>query len=92
MQAALTSTQSFGFASRRIYTFSAGPSIFPMEVLKKAQSEFVDYKGMGISLLEMSHRSKDYGKILTKIEKDIRDFMKIPKEFKVLFLQGGASL
>ena len=88
----LLSRAAQSFASRKIYTFSAGPAIFPMEVLEKAQKEMLDFRGQGISLLEMSHRSKPYEKFQQGVEKNIREVMDIPKDYKVLFLQGGATM
>lgn len=76
----------------RVYNFSAGPAVLPEEVLKKAASEMLDYKGSGMSVMEMSHRSKAYEEIINEAEKDLRELMNIPDNYKVLFLQGGASL
>lgn len=75
----------------RVYNFSAGPAVLPEEVLKEAANEMLDYKGAGMSVMEMSHRSKAYDAIIKDAEQDIRDLMKIPDNYKVLFLQGGAS-
>jgi len=75
----------------RAFNFSAGPAMLPEEALKKAQAEMLDYKGTGMSVMEMSHRSKDYLAIIQKAEKDLRTLMNIPDNYKVLFLQGGAS-
>ena len=75
----------------RIYNFSAGPAVLPEEVLKEAQDEMFDYKGSGMSVMEMSHRSKVYDDIIKEAEADLRDLMNIPDNYKVLFLQGGAS-
>ena len=75
----------------RVYNFSAGPAVLPEEVLKEAADEMLDYKGTGMSVMEMSHRSKAYDAIIKEAEKDIRDLMNIPDNYKVLFLQGGAS-
>lgn len=75
----------------RVYNFSAGPSMLPLEVLEKAQKEFVCYKDSGMSVLEMSHRSKAYGDIQIQAEQTLRELMHIPQNYKVLFLQGGAS-
>ncbi len=75
----------------RVYNFSAGPAVLPEEVLKEAADEMMDYKGSGMSGMEMSHRSKVYDEIIKEAEKDIRDLMNIPDNYKVLFLQGGAS-
>ena len=76
----------------RVYNFSAGPAVLPEEVLKEAADEMLDYKGCGMSVMEMSHRSKVYDKIIKDAEKDLRELMNIPDNYKVLFLQGGASL
>lgn len=75
----------------RVYNFSAGPAVLPEEVLKEAADEMLDYRGTGMSVMEMSHRSKAFAGIIEEAEADIRDLMNIPKEYKVLFLQGGAS-
>ena len=75
----------------RVYNFSAGPAVLPEEVLKEAAAEMLDYKGTGMSVIEMSHRSKAFEEIITEAEQDLRDLMNIPDNYKVLFLQGGAS-
>ena len=75
----------------RVYNFSAGPAVLPEEVLKEAADEMLDYKGTGMSVMEMSHRSKAFDDIIKEAEQDIRDLMHIPDNYKVLFLQGGAS-
>ena len=75
----------------RVYNFSAGPAVLPEEVLKEAASEMLDYKGTGMSVMEMSHRSKAFEEIIQTAEQDLRDLMGIPDNYKVLFLQGGAS-
>ena len=75
----------------RVYNFSAGPAVLPEEVLKEAADEMLDYRGCGMSVMEMSHRSKVYDQIIKEAEADIRDLMDIPDNYKVLFLQGGAS-
>ena len=75
----------------RVYNFSAGPAVLPEEVLKEAADEMLDYQGSGMSVMEMSHRSKVYDTIIKTAEQDLRDLMKIPDNYKVLFLQGGAS-
>ena len=76
----------------RVYNFSAGPAVLPEEVLKEAAEEMLDYRGSGMSVMEMSHRSKVYDTIIKEAEQDLRDLMNIPDNYKVLFLQGGASL
>ena len=75
----------------RVYNFSAGPAVLPEEVLKEVAEEMMDYQGSGMSVMEMSHRSADFQKIIDEAEQDLRDLMKIPDNYKVLFLQGGAS-
>ena len=75
----------------RVYNFSAGPAVLPEEVLKEAADEMMDYKGSGMSVMEMSHRGKIFDGIIKEAEADLRDIMNIPDNYKVLFLQGGAS-
>lgn len=75
----------------RVYNFSAGPSVLPEVVLKEAAEEMMDYRGTGMSVMEMSHRSKAYDTIIKEAEQDLRDLLEIPDNYKVLFLQGGAS-
>ncbi len=75
----------------RVYNFSAGPAVLPEEVLQEAAAEMMDYKGTGMSVMEMSHRSKAYDTIIKEAEADLRELMNIPDNYKVLFLQGGAS-
>ncbi|WP_026660236.1 3-phosphoserine/phosphohydroxythreonine transaminase [Butyrivibrio sp. AC2005] len=75
----------------RVYNFSAGPAVLPEEVLKQAAAEMLDYNGCGMSINEMSHRSKTFDQVIQTAEQDIRDLMNIPDNYKVLFLQGGAS-
>ena len=75
----------------RVYNFSAGPAVLPEEVLKEAAAEMLDYKGTGMSVMEMSHRSKAYDAIIKDAESDLRDLLHIPENYKVLFLQGGGS-
>jgi len=75
----------------RVYNFSAGPAVLPEEVLREAAEEMLDYKGTGMSVMEMSHRSKAFEGIIGDAEKNLRELMNIPDNYKVLFLQGGAS-
>ena len=75
----------------RVYNFSAGPSMLPLPVLEKAAAELVNYGDAGMSVMEMSHRSPEYDAIIKKAEADLRTLMQIPENYKVLFLQGGAS-
>ncbi|MCB1190764.1 MAG: 3-phosphoserine/phosphohydroxythreonine transaminase [Leptospiraceae bacterium] len=75
----------------RKYNFSAGPAMLPVEVLERAKNEMLDWNGCGMSVMELSHRSKQYLSIAEKAEKDLRELLNIPTNYKVLFLQGGAS-
>jgi phosphoserine aminotransferase len=75
----------------RVFNFSAGPAVLPVEVLEQAAAEMRDWKGSGMSVMEMSHRGKEFISIAEKAEKDLRDILKIPQKYKVLFLQGGAT-
>ena len=75
----------------RVYNFSAGPAVLPEEVLIEAAAEMLDYKGTGMSVMEMSHRTDAYQAIIDTAEQDLRDLMGIPDNYKVLFMQGGAS-
>ena len=74
----------------RVFNFSAGPSVLPEEILREAAEEMLDYRGCGMSVMEMSHRSKVFQQIIDEAEADLRDLMGIPENYKVLFLQGGA--
>lgn len=76
----------------RVYNFSAGPATLPEEVLKEAADEMLDYPGSGMSVMEMSHRSKNFERIINEAEETLRELMEIPSNYKVLFIQGGASL
>lgn len=76
----------------RVFNFSAGPSMLPLEVMERAAKEMTNYEGCGMSVMEMSHRSADFKKIIDTAEQDLRDIMHIPDNYKVLFLQGGGSL
>jgi phosphoserine aminotransferase len=76
----------------RVYNFSAGPAVLPEEVLREAQEEMMDYRGCGMSVNEMSHRSKMFDDIINEAEADFRELVGVPENYKVLFLQGGASL
>ena len=75
----------------RVYNFSAGPAVLPEPVLQEAAAEMLDYRGTGMSVMEMSHRSKPYQQIIDEAEADLRTLMGIPDNYKVLFMQGGAS-
>ena len=76
----------------RVYNFSAGPAVLPEEVLREAAAEMLDYQGSGMSVMEMSHRSKDFQAIIDDAEKDLRELMQIPDNYKVLFVQGGGNM
>lgn len=76
----------------RVFNFSAGPAVLPEEVLQRAAAELVEYGGSGQSVMEMSHRSKEYKAIIDQVEEDFRRILKVPEGYRVLFLQGGASL
>ena len=76
---------------KRVYNFSAGPSMLPLEVLEEAQKDLLDYKGCGMSVMEMSHRTPEFEEIIAGAESSLRRVMNIPDNYKVLFLQGGAS-
>lgn len=76
---------------KRVYNFSAGPAVLPEEVLKEAADEMLNYNDTGMSVMEMSHRSKAFEQIIQDAEKDLRDLLNIPDNYKVLFLQGGGS-
>ena len=78
-------------SNERAYNFSAGPSMLPLPVIEDVAANLANYKGCGESVMEMSHRSADFQKIIDEAEQDLRDLMKIPDNYKVLFLQGGAS-
>ena len=73
-----------------IYNFSAGPAVLPKPVLARAQAEMLDWHGSGMSVMEMSHRGKEFTSILEKTEADLRTLLNVPSNYKVLFLQGGA--
>ena len=77
---------------KRIHNFSAGPSVLPKTVLQTIEKDLINYKGTGISVMEMSHRSKDFALIKDKAEENLRHLMSIPDNFEVLFMQGGATL
>ena len=77
---------------KRVFNFNPGPAALPLEVLQQAQAEMLDYKGTGMSVMEISHRSKEFEAILADAQNDLRDLLKIPANYKILFLQGGASL
>lgn len=78
--------------TEKIYNFSAGPAILPTEVLQKAQSELLSFNGIGMSVMEISHRSRHFEPILHRAESGIRELLNVPQNYKILFLQGGASL
>ena len=77
--------------TKRVYNFYPGPATLPLPALQKAQEELVNYKGTGMSVMELSHRSKEYAEIHTQASDLVRELMQLPDEYKVLWLQGGAS-
>jgi phosphoserine aminotransferase len=77
---------------KRVFNFNPGPAVLPLEVLEKAQAELIDFKGTGMSVMEISHRSKEFEAVIQTAEADLRELLGIPANYKVLFLQGGASL
>lgn len=79
-------------AEGRVYNFSAGPSMMPLEVLDEVQREIINYKGCGMGVMEMSHRSKEFMQIASEAEKDLRDIFGVPNDYKVILAQGGATL
>jgi phosphoserine aminotransferase len=79
-------------SDRTVYNFSAGPCILPKEVLKQSQEELMNWHGSGVSVMEMSHRSKEFMAIAEQAEKDFREFLNVPKNYQVFFFQGGASM
>jgi phosphoserine aminotransferase len=78
--------------TKRIHNFNPGPAVLPLEVLQQAQAEMLDYKGTGMSVMEISHRSKEFETIIAEAQTDLRELLGIPANYKILFLQGGASL
>lgn len=78
--------------NERVYNFSAGPSMLPKEVLEQAAKEMLNYGGSGQSVMEMSHRSKEFDGIIKAAEQNLRQLMNIPQNYKVLFIQGGGTL
>jgi phosphoserine aminotransferase len=79
-------------APKRVHNFNAGPAALPLEVLEEAQAELLDFKGTGMSVMEISHRSKEFESVIQAAEADLRELLGIPADYKVLFLQGGATL
>lgn len=77
---------------KRVYNFNPGPAVLPVEVLQEAQSELLDFKGTGMSVMEISHRSKEFEAVIQAAEEDLRELLGIPSNYKVMFLQGGATL
>jgi phosphoserine aminotransferase len=78
--------------TKRVFNFNPGPAVLPLEVLEKAQSELLDFKGTGMSVMEISHRSKEFEAVIQTAEADLRELLGIPANYKIMFLQGGASL
>jgi hypothetical protein len=77
---------------KRVYNFNPGPGVLPLEVLQEAQAELLDFKGTGMSVMEISHRSKEFEGVIQTAEADLRELLGIPSNYKVMFLQGGATL
>ncbi len=77
---------------KRVYDFNPGPAALPLEVLKQAQAEMLDFSGTGMSVMEISHRSKEFESVMQTAEADLRELLGIPANYKIMFLQGGASL
>ena len=77
---------------KRVFNFNAGPAVLPIEVLEKAQAELLDFNGTGMSVMEISHRSKEFEAVIQTAEADLRELLNIPANYKVMFLQGGATL
>ena len=78
--------------TKRVFNFNPGPAVLPLEVLEQAQAELLDFKGTGMSVMEISHRSKEFEAVIQTAEADLRELLGIPANYKILFLQGGASL
>ena len=74
----------------QVFNFSAGPAMLPVEVLRRAEQELCNWRGLGTSVMEISHRSKEFMQVAAEAEQDLRDLLKIPSNYKVLFCQGGA--
>src|SRR4051794_27975326 len=75
-----------------IYNFSAGPAMLPRTVLERARDELLSLDGIGMSVMEISHRSKDFAKVLERAENGLRELLRVPENYRILFLQGGASM
>ena len=75
----------------RVFNFSAGPAVLPLAVLEEARADLLNFKGCGVSMMEASHRSKEFTKVIEDAEADLRTLLSIPDDYKVLFLQGGAT-
>src|SRR3974390_3345751 len=75
----------------RVYNFAAGPAMLPLEVLERARAELTDWRGSGMSVMEVSHRSKAFIEVAQQAERDLRELLAVPDDYRVLFLQGGAS-
>ncbi|PNW80836.1 hypothetical protein CHLRE_07g331550v5 [Chlamydomonas reinhardtii] len=84
-------TSTFAQPHGRVFNFSAGPAVLPVDVLERAQAELLNWHGSGMSIMEMSHRGKEFESVIQKAEADLRTLLNIPSNYKVLFLQGGAS-
>src|SRR5512139_3742863 len=78
--------------TKRVFNFNPGPAVLPLEVLETAQSELLDFKGTGMSVMEISHRSKEFEAVIQTAEADLRELLGIPANYKIMFLQGGATM
>jgi phosphoserine aminotransferase len=78
--------------TKRVFNFNPGPAVLPLEVLKQAQAELIDFRGTGMSVMEISHRSKEFESVIQTAEADLRELLGIPGNYKIMFLQGGATL
>ena len=88
----MTSSTAAGTATKRAFNFNAGPAAMPLSVLEKMRDEMLDYRGTGMSVMEMSHRSAEFEAINDGAEKALRRVLRIPDEYSVLFVQGGGSM
>ena len=78
--------------SNRVFNFSPGPCTLPTEIMETAAADYVSYKGSGLGVAEMSHRSPEFTEILNQTSADLRELMSIPENYKILYMQGGATL
>ena len=78
--------------TKRVFNFNPGPAVLPLEVLEQAQAELIDFRGTGMSVMEISHRSTEFESVIQTAEADLRELLGIPGNYKIMFLQGGATL